>query len=327
LNVLFFGTPAFAVPTLQRLLATSHRVVGVVTQPDKPAGRGRKMGEPAVKVAARDAGIEVHQPASVRGPEFLEWMKSTGADVAIVVAYGKILPKAVLEVPKHGCLNIHGSVLPAYRGAAPIQWAIINGEEKTGISIMQMDVGMDTGAVIAMREVDILDDDDTRSLGDMLSYTGADLMMEVLEKLAVEGRLESTPQDHSKATKAPMISREMAEINWTQPSGKVICAIHGFYPWPKAFTLLGDREIKITNAEACAPDWVPEAASEVQIPPGAVVEVFKGRGFAVRCGKLKPSFVLVTRVQPADRPEMSASDFLNGGGVDIGKVFGRISNE
>lgn len=309
-------------PTLERLLETPHEVVGVVTQPDKPSGRGRKLTAPPVKRLAEAHGLRVLQPESVKTEGFAEELRGLSADVAVVVAYGKILPKRVLDAPRHGCLNIHGSLLPAYRGAAPIQWAVINGEAKTGVTIMRMDEGMDTGPMIATQEVDILEDDDAISLGNVLSLMGAKLMIEVLETLERDGVLAEREQDHSKATKAPLIKREMAEIDWSKDFEKTICAIRGFQPWPKAYTFLKDTEIKIVGAEACDPAWVPQSAFDARVSPGTVVEVLKGRGFVVRAGGER-GLVLVTRVQPAGKAEMGAFDFVNGGGVDVGSCFGR----
>jgi methionyl-tRNA formyltransferase len=319
-KVLFYGTPEFAVATLRRLLESSHQVVGVVTQPDKPTGRGRKLTAPPVKVVAEQAGIPVFQPTTLRKGPIAEQLAALAPDVAVVVAYGKILPANLLTLPRHGCLNIHASLLPAYRGAAPIQWAIIRGERKTGVSIMQMDEGMDTGPVIATREVPILDDDDAVSLAGMLAFDGADLMIEVLDQLERDGRLESTPQDESKATYAPPIERAMARIDWEKDPDTIICAVRGFMPWPKAFTYLGDMELKITGIEGCDSKWVPESTFTELVRPGMVVAVLKGRGFVVRTGGNR-GVVLVTRVQPPGRPDMSAQDFVNGGGIDVGAVL------
>lgn len=299
------------------LIASDHEIVGVVTQPDKPSGRGLKIGAAPVKELAMANGLNIMQPASVKTEEFVERLKALKPDVAVVVAYGKILPAAVLSAPVHGSLNIHGSLLPAYRGAAPIQWAIINGEQKTGVTIMQMDEGMDTGPVIAMKELPILEDDDTVSLGNMLSYVGAELMGEVLTKLQQDGKLEATAQDDSKASKAPLIRREMARIDWSQPFERVIGAVHGFQPWPKAYTTIEGKELKILGAEGCAADWVPGAALDENVPVGTVVEIFKTRGFVVKTGGEK-GLVLITRVQPPGKPEMGAHDYVNGGALDVG---------
>lgn len=322
LKVLFYGTPQFAVPTLQRLIDSPHEVVGVVSQPDKPAGRGRKLKAPPIKELALEHSLPVLQPQSVKTEEFLEQVNELKPDVAVVVAYGKILPKAILDAPKFGCLNIHGSLLPAYRGAAPIQWAIVNGETKTGITIMQMDEGLDSGPMIAKDEIPILEDDDSISIGNLLSLSGAELILQVLDKLEADGKLEMEAQDHDAATKAPLIKREMARIDWSKTHEEIICLVHGFQPWPLGFTTLHDKELKISAIEACDPAWVPSNALDDRVPVGAVVELLKGRGFVVRTGGEK-GLVLVTRVKPEGKPEMGAFDFVNGGGIHLGDQLGK----
>jgi methionyl-tRNA formyltransferase len=321
LKVIYFGTPQFAVPTLQRLIESSHHVVGVVSQPDKPSGRGMKLTAPPVKQLAAEHGLPILQPTSVRTPEFLDSIQKLQPDVAVVVAYGKILPKAVLQAPRHGCLNVHASLLPAYRGAAPIQWAIIRGETTTGVSIMQMDEGMDTGPVITTREVPILEDDDTVSLSDMLSLVGAEAMIEVLDQLERDGTLPSTPQDHASATLAPLIKREMGRIDWSAERDTILRHVRGFQPWPKAYTTINGDEIKILGIEPCAADWVPATAFDDRVAPGTIVEIFKGRGFVVRTGGEK-GVALVTRVQPPGKQAMGAFDYVNGGGASVGTRLG-----
>lgn len=321
MRIVFFGSPEFAVPTLRMLLESNHEVVAVVTQPDKVRGRGRKESPTPVKALALEHGVPVLQPKSVRSPEFCDAFKALEPDVAVVVAYGKIVPTEVLETPVHGCLNIHASLLPAYRGAGPIQWALINGETTTGVTIMKMDEGMDTGPIVAIKEVDILEDDDAVSLANLLSLEGAQLMGEVLDVLDQGGKLVLTLQDEESASYAPLIKREMAQIDWNNPTEKIICAVRGFMPWPKAFTSFKGGELKITGADACHPDWVPAAAFRKEIPPGTVVEILKGRGFVVRTGGEK-GVMLVTRVLPPGKSEMGAIDFVNGGAIEVGDRLG-----
>lgn len=320
MRVVFFGTPRFAVPTLARLLDSHHTCVAVVTQPDKPAGRGLKLTPPPVKVLAESRGVPVLQPVSVRKPPFEDELRALNADVAVVVAYGKILPANILAVPAKGFLNVHASLLPAYRGAGPVQWAIVRGEKVTGISIMQLDEGMDTGPVVSRSEVDILEDDDAMSLADMLSAVGADEMMKVLDRLEREGSLASEPQDHSKATYAPLIEREQARIDWKRPAEEIILLVRGMVPWPKAFTTVpGAGELKVTAADAWVEEWRSEEAIE-ESKPGAVVDVVRGRGVTVRAGDGR--VILLKRVQPANKSEMDAEDCARGGLLKVGTVLG-----
>lgn len=321
MRIVFFGTPQFAVPALERLIESSHEIAAVITQPDKPAGRGRKLSAPPVKQLAEEHGLPVLQPQSVKSPEFAEQFAALAPDAAVVVAYGKILPSKVLETPRHGCFNIHASLLPKYRGAGPIQWAIVRGEEESGVTIMQMDEGMDTGPMVAKKTVPILEDDTTISLSNLLSLEGARLMAEVLDQLERDGSLNKELQNDDEATYAPLIQREDARIDWSQPFETIINAVHGFQPWPRAFTTLAGKELKILGAEACDPAWAPKHAFHEGIVPGMVVEVFKGRGFVVRTGGDR-GLVLITEVQPEGKPAMGAFDFVNGGALDVGDRLG-----
>lgn len=322
MKVVFFGTPEFAVPTLQRLAESRHEVLAAISQPDKPKGRGRRMAPTPVKTAAEVHGIQVLQPESVKTDEFLAELKALDADVGVVVAYGKILPRRVLDAPRHGCLNVHASLLPKFRGAAPIQWAIVNGETQTGVTIMQMDEGMDTGPIVVKEEVEILEDDDAVSIANMLSLMGAQLLVKTLDRLEDEGGLEKTPQNDDEATRAPLIKRAMAEIDWTRDFESIINLVRGFKPWPKTFTNLKDMQIKITGMEACDPAWVPSKSFDERLAPGTVVDIFKGRGFVVKTGGER-GVVLVTKVQPEGKQEMGAYDFANGGGIEVGQTLGK----
>lgn len=320
MKVVFLGTPEFAVVTLQRLLDSNHEVLAVVTQPDKPAGRGRKVTPPPVKVLAEQAGKPVLQPTSVRSQDFRSQFAALGADVAVVVAYGKILPKELLDIPPHGFLNVHASLLPKYRGAAPIQWALVHGEETTGVSIMAIDEGLDTGPVLARHTVDILEDDDARSMMETLSVYGADLMLRVLDTIDREGHIHAEPQDHSRATLAPMIRRKDARIDWTRTAESIIWMVRGFQLWPGAHTTFGkDQALKITGMEAVDPTWVTTEWEDAKVPEGTVVEVLRNRGFVVKTGH--GGLVLVTRVQPAGKKEMDAHALVNGGIIDVGTQF------
>jgi len=318
MKLAFFGTPGFAEVALRRLLDTDHEVALVVTQPDKPAGRGRKVTPPPVKSLALSAELDVVQPSSIRSPEFAGRLRALDPDVAIVVAYGKIVPAGLLDIPRFGFLNIHGSLLPKYRGAAPIQWALARGETTTGVTIMQLDEGMDTGPMIAKREIEILEDDDARSLHDILSHTGAELLEETLEEIESHGHVHATPQEESEATYAPLIKREDARIDWSRRPEQIICAVRAFVMWPGAHGRIGDKTLKILGADAVDPAWVEVAWQDKRIPPGTVVDALKNRGFVVKAGE---GLVLVTRVQPEGKKEMDATAALNGGAVHIGDRF------
>ena len=319
MKVIFMGTPDFAVPTLQRLIESPHEVALVVTQPDRPAGRGRGVKPSPVKVLALQHGFRIEQPAKLRGTDFHRAvMEPLGADVAVVAAYGLILPPEALAAPKHGCLNVHASLLPRWRGAAPVQRAILAGDLKTGVTIMQMDKGMDTGPIIDQQEIDILPDDDALSVSNMLSALGADMMMKTLETLEHDGRLESRPQDESLATLAPKIEKEDGWIDWAEDMDAIICRVHAMRPRPGAFSRLGGKIIKIVEAE---PDTsfddsgIPE---DLFPKPGTVVAAIKRLGPVVRVGD---GYLLLSKVQPENKQEMDGGSWINGGGVKLGAVF------
>lgn len=320
MRIVFFGTPRFAVAPLLRLIESRHEVVSVVCQPDKPAGRGHHLKLPAVKVTAQEHGIPVHQPTAVKTPEFADWLRSQGADAAVVVAYGRILPAAVLEIPRFGFFNIHASLLPKYRGAAPIQWAMVNGDTETGISIMQLDAGMDTGPVILKEPVPILEDDTAISLMGMLSVVGADAMVRVLDQVEDSGRVDAEPQDESQATYAPMLKRGDGRIDWSLPAERIILKVRGLQPWPRAYSKLQGREVKILKVEPVDAGWVEtDALQNEDVPAGTVVDILRGRGFVVKCGDQHG--VSVEELQFEGKPAISSSDASNGGLVKIGSRF------
>jgi methionyl-tRNA formyltransferase len=325
MKLIFMGTPEFAVPTLQRLIDSSHELLAVVTQPDRPVGRGKHVQMPPVKQLALTHNIPVHQPEKLRGTGIDDVIRGYAPDAIIVVAYGKIIPKSILDIPKFGCINIHGSLLPKYRGAAPIQWAIIRGERTTGVTIMQLDEGMDTGNMIASEPVDILDDDGTKSVSDALSIVGADLLLRVLDEIESKGMVESTPQDHAQATMAPILKKADGLIDWNLGNEEIILRIQGLQPWPTAFSFLHGRAWKFLRAQpfddpenlVFPPINTTEETSR-GYEPGRVSAVIKNRGFTVRTGD---GHLLVTHVQPADKKPMSAVDAINGKLVKKGDEF------
>jgi methionyl-tRNA formyltransferase len=238
------GTPGFAVPTLIALIESEHDVVSVVTKPDTPKGRGRRVTPPPIKTLAIDYNIPVLQPEKIKTERFYDELKVYNPDIICVAAYGKILPKNILDLPPDGCINVHGSLLPKYRGAAPINWA----EEITGITTMMMDEGMDTGDILLQREVKIEPEDDAESLSEKLSIVGAELLIETV-RLQKQGRLPHIPQDHSKATNAPILKKEDGMIDWRKPSEDINNLIRGTLPWPGAYTTIYGKNLKIHQAK------------------------------------------------------------------------------
>jgi len=308
MRVVFMGTPEFALPTLERLIASRHEVVAVVTQPDRPAGRGREIAPPPVKKRAVEAAIPVLQPERVRGTGFRDELASLHPDVAVVVAYGKILPPDILDVPRHGCFNVHASLLPRYRGAAPIQRAIANCDRETGVTIMKLDEGMDTGPTVCAEEIEILDDDDALSVANMLSVLGAELMMQTLETLDARGSVPLTPQDSSQATYAPPIKKEEGRIDWNQPTDTLICLLRAMHPWPGAYTTFRSREWKILQGQPFELEPGTLYVPPPEVEPGTVVALVKTRGFAVRT---RDGALLVTRVQLPGKKPIEAGALLN----------------
>lgn len=241
------GTPEFAVPSLKAFIESGEEILAVVTQPDKPKGRGLEVIPPPTKVLAAKYGIPVLQPQKIRTEEFFDNIKNLNPDLICVVAYGKILPKNILDLPPHGCINVHASFLPKYRGAAPINWAIISGEKVTGITTMRMDEGMDTGDMLLRREMPIDDEDTGETLSEKLSEMGGEVLIETI-KLFKEGRLDPIPQDHSQATYAPMLKKEDGNIDWKKSAEEIRNLIRGALPWPGAYTSLEGKLLKIYKA-------------------------------------------------------------------------------
>ena len=246
------GTPDFAVPPLRRLIELGYDVAGVVCQPDRPGGRHLNLVAAPVKQLASQYGIKVLQPEKVRTPEFEAELRDLQPDLVVTAAYGRILPPAILAVPPNGCLNVHASLLPAYRGAAPIQWCLVRGETVTGITIMLMDEGMDTGPILAQKAIAIPPDMDAGQLSDQLSDLGAEMLPDVIDQW-LSGRIKPTPQDASAAFTIPMLTRESGAIDWTQPAGAIHNLVRGLYPWPGAYTWCGEKRLKIHRARV-SPD-------------------------------------------------------------------------
>ncbi|AUX24150.1 methionyl-tRNA formyltransferase [Sorangium cellulosum] len=311
MRALFFGTPAIAVPSLDALASIAD-VVGVVCQPDRPAGRGLELKAPPVKLRAMELGFPVVQPEKIRTPEFAAWVRDAGADVALVIAYGRILPKAVLEAPRRGCMNLHASILPRYRGAAPITWAIVEGEAETGVSLMQMDEGLDTGPVYAVRRTPIGADTTADELAVTLGALAAEVVRGDLRR-AVDGELQATPQDHEKATHAALLKKEDGRIAWDRTARQVHDHIRGMTSWPGAFTTLGGKALKVLAAR------LESETDAGGAPPGTVLMASRGV-VIVACGA---GAIQILRAQVEGRKPLAAADLVAGRTLQTGMVLGR----
>lgn len=307
-RVVFFGTPEIAVPTLARLLREAD-VRAVVAQPDRPRGRGQKIAAPPTKVLAALTGVPVLQPAKMKDPALWEALAAHGADVFVVIAYGRILPPQILEIPPRGCVNVHASLLPAYRGAAPIQWAILRGETTTGVSLMQMDAGLDTGPVFAQREISIGTDETFGELGVRLGELGAALLADKLPDI-VAGRIVAQPQDEARATLAPLFDKEHGRLRFDRPARELHDLVRGVNPWPGAFTTFGGKVLKVHRSRP-APG---QPAGE----PGAVVAT-GADGIWVACAD---GALVLTEVQLEGRQRMRAGDFVAGARMQLGDRLG-----
>jgi len=313
MNIVFMGTPAFAVPSLEALIAEGYNVVGVVTQPDRPQGRKKVLTPTPVKEAALRHGLPVLQPHRMRTPEAVEELAALRPDLIVTAAYGQILPKAVLDLPKYGCLNVHGSLLPAYRGGAPIQRSIINGEKETGVTLMYMAEGLDTGDMIEKIVVPIEDEDNSGTMFEKLSLAGAKLLMEQLP-LILNGTAKRVPQNDEKASYASNLSREDERIDWTASSLDIFNRVRGLVPFSGAFTLWNDEVFKIWSV---AKPTMTGSASATGVVPGTILELSE-QGIEVKTGD---GSVWLTRVQPAGKKAMEAAEFIRGGVMKKGAVL------
>ncbi|MGM0692797.1 MAG: methionyl-tRNA formyltransferase [Pseudomonadota bacterium] len=303
LRVIFAGTPDFAAESLASLLASRHDVVAVYTQPDRPAGRGRKLTPSPVKALAQAHGLTVHQPTSLKTPEVQAELVSHQADVMVVVAYGLILPRAVLDIPRLGCLNVHASLLPRWRGAAPIQRAIEAGDEESGVTIMQMDAGLDTGDMLLVRRTPISATTTGGELHDRLASLGGEAIVDALDALAGEG-LDATPQPEAGVTYAAKLSKAEAELDFRRPAAELAARIRAFHPWPVAWCALGDDRLRLLMARAA-----PPAPGEVAMPPGILL-AHGPDALRIACGESGDQVLEVTRAQlPGGKP-LAVSELL-----------------
>lgn len=307
MKVIFMGTPDFAVGTLKAIIEEGHEVLAVFTQPDKPKGRSKELVMPPVKELAVEHNLPVYQPVKVRDAEYVEMIEKMQPDVIVVVAFGQILPKSILDIPKYGCVNVHASLLPQYRGAAPIQWAVIDGKEETGVTTMLMDVGVDTGDML-MKSVRKLDAKETGgSLFDKLSDDGAKLLIETLKGLEA-GTITRTPQNHEMATHAKMLDKSTGKIDFSKDAKEIECLIRGLNPWPSAFTAYNGKTLKIWDAD------VVEGVFD-GFEPGAIVAVNKS-DFVVKCGN---NALSIKELQLEGKKRMETGAFLLGTKVTVGE--------
>lgn len=309
MRVIFMGTPDFATGTLEEIVLAGHEVVGVVTQPDKPKGRGKNLMPTPVKEVAMKYNLPVYQPKKVREPEFVEVLRGLKPDVMVVAAFGQIISKEILEMPKYGCINVHASLLPAYRGAAPIQWAVINGDKESGVTIMQMDEGIDTGDMIEKVVVPIAEDETGGSLFDKLSQAGAKLCVKVLQDLEDGKAVREKQPEESTTPYAKMIDKKMGAIDWEKPAKEIEQLIRGLNPWPSAYTKLQGKTLKIWKAEVLEQD-----SKEA---PGQIAEVTKD-SIAVQTGQ---GLLKVLELQLEGKKRMDAASFLRGYALKEGESF------
>lgn len=308
MRILFMGTPDFAVPCLEVLINSKHEVVGAVTQPDKPVGRGHKLTPPPVKKCAVEKGIDVFQPETLKNFAFREELERLAPELIIVVAYGKILPEYILNYPKYGCINIHASLLPKYRGAGPIQWSVVNGEKKTGITSMLMEKGLDTGDMLLKCETEIGEYETADELHDRLMVMGAELLEKTVECVE-NGTLKPEKQNDDEATYAPMISKETAKIDWSKPSKEIICLICGMNSWPVAHTVYEEEPLKIYRVTAGKA--AKGKAGEILCADENGIEILCGDGCTV----------VATEVQFSGSKRMKVRDYLNGHKITVGEIL------
>lgn len=311
-NVVFMGTPDFAVGTLQALIdCDRYHVQAVFTQPDKPKGRGKAVQMTPVKEAALAAGIPVYQPVKIREPEYVEILKELSPDAIVVVAFGQLIPKSILELPEHGCINVHGSLLPMYRGAAPIQWSVINGDRESGVTTMRMDEGLDTGDMI-LKETVILEEDETGgSLFDKLSAAGASLLIKTLDAINDGTAAYEKQPAESPTPYAAMLNKKDGLVDWNKSASEIECLIRGLNPWPSAYTKYRGRTLKLWAAK------VEESALE-GLQPGTAAEVTR-TSLKIQTGK---GLLSITELQPEGKKRMAVDAFLRGYPVDAGELFG-----
>src|SRR5712692_4617937 len=309
MHIVFMGTPESAVPSLQRLIDDGHEIVAVWTQPDRPAGRGNKLHESSVKEFASQRNLTIHQPAKIKAEEAKALFASHNADAAIVVAYGKILPAEFLNAPRHGCLNVHFSLLPKYRGAAPVNWAIVNGEKETGVTTMKIVEELDAGPILLQRPTRIDGHETAPELLARLAEIGAELLSETLRRF---DRIQAQPQRDEEATLAPMLKREDGLIDWSMDAFAIERRVRGFQPWPNAYTSFRSQRLIIWKV---TPEWI----ERLTFPPGQIIEA-RGDRLIIACGD--GTALRVSQLQTEGGRRLRARDFLNGAHLKMGEFLG-----
>ncbi len=309
MKILYMGTPEFAVPCLETLINSKHEIIGVFTQPDKPSGRGQKVNITPVKEKALEYNIPIFQPSTLKNIDVINQIQNLNPDLIVVVAYGQILPKEILQLPKHGCINVHASLLPKYRGAGPINWVIINGEKKTGITTMYMDVGLDTGDMILKEEIEIGEYETAGELHDRLMNLGAKVLDNTMALIERE-EIKPIPQNHDESSYAPMLTKELGKINWSKSAEEIKDLIRGTIPWPTSYTTYKGQIMKIWKSRVIE--------SSIVKTPGKIVEVQKDC-ILVATGK---NILAIEEIQFSGKKRMNVKDYLIGNNIEIGNNLG-----
>lgn len=309
MRAIYMGTPEFAVPCLETLINSRHEVIGVFTQPDRPSGRGQKINITPVKEKALEHNIPIFQPNTLKDKDVIDEINSLNPDIIVVVAYGQILPKEILQIPKYGCINVHASLLPKYRGAGPINWVIINGEKKTGITTMYMDVGLDTGDMLLKEEIEIGDDETAGELHDRLMDLGSGVLDRTI-KLLEANEITGIPQDHSQSSYAPMLTKELGKIDWSKSAEEIKNLIRGTIPWPSSYTTYDGQIMKIWKSRVIK--------SDKNYSPGKIIEVKKD-SMLVATGK---DILAIDELQFSGKKRMSVKNYLIGNNIEINRNLG-----
>ena len=309
MRILFMGTPDIAVGCLQKIIDEKHDIIGIVTQPDKPVGRGKKMGMPPVKELALKYDLPVYQPIKARDEEFVNILKDLNPDLIVVVAFGQILPKSILDIPKFGCVNVHVSLLPKYRGAAPINWVIINGEDKTGVTTMYMDEGLDTGDMILTSEFELNDEITAGELHDIMKEEGAKVLKETID-LIEKGEAPRIPQNHEEFTYAPMMNKTLGQIDFSKSAKDIHNLVRGVNPWPSAYTTYKGQTMKIWKTKVLS-----ESSDKV---PGTILKVDK-EGIRV---STKDNVILISEIQMPGKKRVLVEEYIKGNSIETNEILG-----